>query len=126
MQKLKIILNLWLPVVFWMVFIFILSSIQVGSASEFYWKDFIVKKTAHLIEYGVLATLLCRGLKGSKIMTKKAMWYAILISFLYAITDEFHQSFTPGRGPAVRDVFIDLIGATIFIIVQENHAFKRE
>lgn len=115
MQKLKILLNLWFPVVFWMTFIFILSSIQVGSASEFYWKDFIVKKTAHLIEYGVLATLLYRGLKGSKIVTKKAMCYAIIISFLYAITDEFHQSFTPGRGPAIRDVFIDLIGATIFI-----------
>lgn len=115
MQKLKVLLNLWFPVLFWMALIFTFSSIQVGSSSEFYWKDFIVKKTAHLIEYGILATLMYRGLIGSKVEKKKAMYFAVLTAFMYGLTDEFHQSFTPGRGPKFTDVIIDTTGATIFI-----------
>lgn len=115
MQKIKTLLNLWGPVIFWMVLIFTFSSIQVGSASEFYWKDFVVKKAAHLFEYGILATLVYRGLMGSKIEKKKAMFYSVLIAFLYGCTDEFHQSFTPGRGPKFTDVLIDTAGATIFV-----------
>lgn len=115
MQKLKVLLNLWFPVLFWMALIFTFSSMQVGSASEFYWKDFIVKKTAHLIEYGILATLMYRGLIGSKVEKKKAMYFAVLTAFTYGLTDEFHQSFTPGRGPKFTDVIIDTTGATIFI-----------
>lgn len=116
MQKLKIIASLWLPVVIWMAVIFTFSSMQVGSASDFYWKDFVVKKTAHLIEYGILATLFYRGLINSNIEKKKAMWYSILFAFAYGLTDEFHQSFTPGRGPKFTDVLIDTSGALIFII----------
>lgn len=40
------------------------------------------------------------------------MWLSVLISFLYAVSDEYHQSFVPGRGPAFRDVLIDTIGAS--------------
>ena len=43
------------------------------------------------------------------------MWIAVVTAVLYGITDEIHQSFTPGRGPAVRDVIIDTIRASIFI-----------
>ncbi len=88
---------------------------QVGSASEFYWKDFVFKKTAHIFEYGILATLMYRGLTGSKVEKKKAMYFAVLTAFMYGLTDEFHQSFTPGRGPKFTDVLIDTTGATIFV-----------
>lgn len=88
---------------------------QVGSASEFYWKDFLVKKTAHIFEYGILATLIYRGLINSKVEKKKAMYFAVLTAFLYGLTDEFHQSFTPGRGSKFTDVLIDTTGATIFV-----------
>lgn len=115
MQRLKTLLNLWIPVLFWMVLIFSLSSIQVGSTSEFYWKDFVVKKTAHIFEYGILATLVYRALINSKIEKKKAMWYSVLFAFIYGLTDEFHQSFTPGRGPKFTDALIDTTGASIFI-----------
>ena len=115
MQNFKKIANLWLPVIVWMSVIFAFSSMQVGSASEFYWKDFIVKKTAHLIEYGILATLFYRGLINSNIEKKKAMWCSVLFAFIYGLTDEFHQSFTPGRGPKFTDVLIDTTGASIFI-----------
>ena len=38
---------------------------------------------------------------------------ALLITIGYALTDEFHQSFTPGREPHLRDIVIDGIGAAV-------------
>jgi VanZ family protein len=43
------------------------------------------------------------------------MLYSVALAFLYGATDEFHQSFTPGRGPKFTDVLIDTFGATIFL-----------
>lgn len=105
----------WLPPIVWAVAIFTVSSFTVGTSSEFYWKDFIIKKTAHVIEYGILATLIYRGLINSNVSVKKAMLYSVLLAFLYGATDEFHQSFTPGRGPKFTDVLIDTFGASLFI-----------
>jgi VanZ family protein len=95
--------------------IFTVSSFTVGSSSDFYWKDFVVKKTAHVIEYGILATLIYRALINSNVSNKKAMLYSVALAFLYGATDEFHQSFTPGRGPKFTDVLIDTFGASLFI-----------
>jgi len=109
------ILKFWLPPILWGLVIFSFSSFKVGTATEIYWKDFIIKKTAHVIEYGILATLLYRAMVNSDIEKKKAIWLSILIAFLYGLTDEFHQSFTPGREPHLRDVIIDTIGAGVFV-----------
>lgn len=105
----------WLPPILWAMAIFTVSSITVGSSSDFYWKDFVVKKTAHVVEYGILATLIYRALINSNISIKKAMLYSVILAFLYGATDEFHQSFTPGRGPKFTDVLIDTVGASLFI-----------
>lgn len=105
----------WIPPIFWALIIFSFSSFTVGHATEIYWKDFIVKKTAHIFEYGIFATLLYRSMINSGIKNKKAMWLAVVIACLYGISDEFHQSFTPGREPTLRDVLIDTLGASIFI-----------
>jgi len=105
----------WLPPILWAMAIFTVSSFTVGSSSDFYWKDFVVKKTAHVIEYGVLATLIYRALVNSNVSNKKAMLYSVILAFLYGATDEFHQSFTPGRGPKFTDVLIDTFGASLFI-----------
>lgn len=105
----------WLPPILWAMAIFTVSSITVGSSSDFYWKDFVIKKTAHVVEYGILATLIYRALINSNVSSKKAMLYSVILAFLYGATDEFHQSFTPGRGPKFTDVLIDTFGATIFL-----------
>lgn len=105
----------WLPPILWAMAIFTVSSITVGSSSDFYWKDFVIKKTAHVIEYGILATLIYRALINSNVSNKKAMLYSVALAFLYGATDEFHQSFTPGRGPKFTDVLIDTFGASLFI-----------
>jgi len=46
-------------------------------------------------------------------LKKEKKWLAWLLAFLYAMTDEFHQSFTPGRHPSVWDVVVfDNLGTT--------------
>lgn len=114
-MNLKKLFKYWLPVVLWMGVIFTFSSFPTKKAGGVYWLDFIIKKTAHLIEYGFLTILNYRALKAYGVNNKKAAIIAITFSLLYGATDEFHQSFTPGREPRIRDVFIDTIGAGLVI-----------
>ena len=113
MPNLKVLLKYWLPPVLWALVIFSFSSMQVAGTSDVYWKDFIVKKTAHLVEYGILACLLYRAMINSNISRQKAFVLSILIAGIYGASDEYHQSFTPGREPRTRDVVIDTVGAII-------------
>ncbi len=121
MQRIQKVLNYWLPPILWALIIFIFSSFPTVQTTEFFLGDFLIKKSAHLFEYGVLAILLYRALLNYDVNTNKALFFAILIAGLYGVSDEFHQSFIPGRGPAVRDVIIDTIGATIGIFLTRKY-----
>ena len=66
---------------------------------------FYIFKSFHLIEYAVLGILLLYASRNTKI--------AIIITYLYACTDEIHQWFTPGRSFRLTDTLIDLIGILI-------------
>lgn len=114
-SKIKPFISLWFPPVAWAALIFLLSSYPTKPVSKIYLKDFVVKKTAHVIEYGIFAAFLYRAFKESGVRKKKAGVYSVLIAFFYGITDEFHQSFTPGRDPKVRDIIFDTIGAGLAI-----------
>lgn len=65
-------------------------------------------KMAHLLAYGTLALLYLWGL-GSP----RQRGVALLLVLLWAISDEWHQSFTPGRTATPRDVLIDITGAAL-------------
>jgi VanZ family protein len=114
-RKIAHFLNLWLPVVIWAAIIFLFSSRPTRRASEIFWQDFIVKKSAHVVEYAIFATLLFRAIKSSGVKRTNAGLFALLIAVLYGGSDEFHQGFTPGREPTVRDVIFDTIGASFAI-----------
>lgn len=76
--------------------------------------QFITRKSAHFIAYmilGILATSLT--LKINKINKKPQ--FALLICVLYAISDEIHQLFVPGRSSQFRDVLIDSAGSCVGI-----------
>ncbi|MFZ5933134.1 MAG: VanZ family protein [Patescibacteria group bacterium] len=111
----KKILKLWVPAFLWAAVIFLFSSFPTSKTSEIYWQDFIVKKSAHIVEYGIFAILLYRALKNSGVEKKNAGLIAILLAVIYGATDEYHQSFTPGREPRVRDIFFDTIGSVLAI-----------
>ncbi|BDG37604.1 hypothetical protein PcaKH15_35100 [Parageobacillus caldoxylosilyticus] len=75
--------------------------------------NFIVRKLAHLTEYGILAVLVWRALSPKR----TAYAGAWLFATLYAMTDEWHQSFEPGRTATPKDVAIDSCGALIALMV---------
>lgn len=71
-----------------------------------------VYKLAHLVVYTVLGVLVAGAMQP---MTRRAAWWAWVIVVLYAIGDEIHQAFVPGRTPLVTDVAIDAIGGLVGI-----------
>ncbi len=73
--------------------------------------DFIIKKSAHILEYTVLFLLWFRALGN------KNPFQAIIFSLIYAFTDEIHQLFVPGRTGRLRDVGIDFVGMFISAIL---------
>lgn len=78
--------------------------------------QFSVRKTAHFSAYGALGLSLFSALLLT--FTKKHLWlWAFIISVLYAISDELHQSFVPGRSMELRDVLIDSAGALAGILL---------
>lgn len=73
----------------------------------------LVRKLGHLSEYFILAVLLMRafGNQAGAGSEKRRALYAAGIATLYAISDEWHQSFVPSRTSSAQDVLIDAIGA---------------
>lgn len=109
----KIVLA-WGPTLAWMVLIFYLSANHSPTASVVGWQDFTVKKSAHVIIYFILAVWMYRSLKFTTHLTGgKLIFWTVVLTGLYALSDEYHQSFTPTRTPALRDVGIDTVGALL-------------
>jgi len=70
----------------------------------------IIRKCAHFIEYCILSFLFFRALLGEKRLLS-AHLLSVLFSFLYAVSDEYHQSFVLVRTASPIDVAIDTLGA---------------
>ena len=120
-MKIERFFKYWLPPILWMLTIISFSSFSVGKSAEIYWKDFIVKKTVHFIEYGILATLIYRLLINNGFSKSRAMFLSVTLVFISGVVDEFRQSFTPGREPRLRYVIIDSTGGFGFIYVIVNN-----
>jgi len=73
--------------------------------------DFTFKKLAHVTVYGILTVLLFRAVRMHIRHRGYALVTAVLIATLYAFSDEWHQTFVPGREGTLRDVAIDALGA---------------
>ncbi len=112
----------WLLVIIWACFIFFLShqpDLQSGLPGKW---DFILRKLAHVTEYGILTYLLIQAISQRQISKRKTMLISILLALLFALSDEYHQSFIVGRNPAARDVLIDSVGIIIasFILAKKK------
>ena len=100
----------WILVLLWIILIFVLShQPELKSDLPGGW-DFFLRKLAHISEYAILTLLLVGALKEHGLSRRKILFLAISLSFLYALSDEYHQSFIPGRDGAFRDVLIDTFG----------------
>ncbi|NFA42029.1 VanZ family protein [Clostridium botulinum] len=78
--------------------------------------NFIVRKTAHFLEYMILGILILNVLE-IHYTRQKIRLLGVLLVFLYASSDEIHQLFVQGRQGAFRDVVIDTLGGTFGIFV---------
>lgn len=85
-----------------------------------------IRKTGHVVEYFILSWLILRGIKGERTGTRLTWALATIgIVAAYASLDEFHQSFVPGRTPAVADVILDTTGAAAAQLVAASALLRR-
>jgi len=102
----------WLPPLVWMGLIYFLSSFHKLQASPVGWQDFVVRKSAHFLEYAVLFILVNRGFVFTfNLPLKKRLLLALLITAFYTVTDEFHQTKVNGRTGRPFDIGVDSLGA---------------
>ncbi|MDP2300717.1 MAG: VanZ family protein [Coriobacteriia bacterium] len=94
--------------VVWMAVIFGLSSLPGSSVPGRY------GSLGHLVVYAVLGALYYAALAG-RLPVGRAALIAIALASAYGITDEFHQSFVPGRVPDPVDWLVDTTGAALAV-----------
>ena len=104
----------WGPPVLYMALIFAISSMEQPPLPmpEFEWLT--IDKLYHFIEYAILGGLLARAFVKAKpsVVPPQLVWYiAALLSILYGASDEWHQTFVPGRFATLADWVADVLGS---------------
>jgi VanZ family protein len=97
----------WGPAALWAVVLFLLSSIPGAAVQGVSVNDLLV----HTFVYSVLGAALAHGRWKSR--TEVAHWVLVLAGVAYGVSDEWHQSFVPGRYPAMSDVLADAAGVIV-------------
>jgi VanZ family protein len=132
----------WVLAFLWMTVIFFLSAqsgnesallstsifkplfdllIPMGISNEVL--SMIIRKSAHFISYLILGILVYRAMDTYEIVASQKMYLSLLLCFGYAISDEIHQIFVPGRAGTMIDVVIDGLGSATSIAF---YYFKRK
>lgn len=107
----KNFIKFWFPVILYSGIIFYISGLP---HVEVPYPEFNFDKLAHGVEYALLGYLFSRALtKTSGLSKQNVFWATIVFCTLYGISDEFHQSFVPGRDVTLTDVLADTIGGII-------------
>lgn len=121
-MSLKRILSRWLPALVMMCLIFVFSAQPLSNLPNFDWADRIVKKGGHMIGYGLLALSYWNVLQWKR----SNRWTAWLFAVLFALTDEYHQSFVVGRHSSIWDVMIfDNLGALIALWLARRYIIQK-
>lgn len=99
----------------WMLVIFILSSLSTVPKAPSLSAE-ITAIAGHLVAYAVLSILIFFGLGTAfRDVSRRAFW-AFVLSVLYGVSDEIHQSFVAGRDASVFDVMADATGAILGLL----------
>ena len=134
----------YVPLIAWLVFISFASSdnFNAGNTSRIIgplilWLfpntspdtlaivHFITRKIAHFTEYAILGFLAARAFRTSPQPAIKQRWFwiCVVLVVLYALMDEYHQSYVPSRTASIFDSLIDMAGGlTALIIVRKRTA----
>ncbi|MCM8782257.1 MAG: VanZ family protein [Candidatus Omnitrophica bacterium] len=118
------LVKFWLPVFVWCGLIFWLSSIPNLETNLGFW-DTILRKIAHIAEYFILTMLLYRAFKNSfSLKSFSLIFWPVILSLIYAISDEIHQLFVPTREGSLQDVLINSGGICLFLILLKIGKYK--
>jgi VanZ family protein len=116
MTKRVLVLLVWMAVIYWFS-----DQPNSNQVTENYFGDFnfSVRKLAHFSEYAILFLIANWTLMASKIdrVRCKSAWLAVALAIGYALLDEWHQAYVPGRSAALGDVLIDASGAAVACIL---------
>jgi len=140
----RLFLKYWLPLLIWLGVIFAGSTsvmsaehtsryvvpfllwLKPGMSPNAIWTILVVaRKCAHVTEYAVLALLLWRAFRSVPTLGRKTLtvFGAVLLGCaLFAASDEFHQTFVKSRTPSIRDVFLDVGGALLGLLIGATFA----
>lgn len=129
------VLKYWLPVLAWTTFIFVGSTDLMSSqhTSRFLvpflrWLvpditeatlfaiQLFVRKCSHVVEYAILTALLFRAFREGRHSFWRAAVPTLISALVFAVLDEFHQSFVPSRSAAPGDVIVDSVGMLIALL----------
>src|SRR2546428_11656211 len=137
------------PLVLWAALIFV-GSTSVLSASHtsvllrvFLWIfphaseatlgtiHFWLRKGGHFTEYAILALLAARTFRTStrELLRTRWFWLSLLLVVVYALGDEFHQSFVPSRTASIYDSMIDTFGgltALVFLTIRKHRTHRED
>ena len=132
------LLSRYLPLVAWLVFISYASSASFSAENTsriigplVLWLfpntspetlaviHFIVRKIAHFTEYAILAWLAARAFRASPRPAVANRWLlaALALVMIYALIDEYHQSYVPSRTASIFDSLIDMSGGLVMLII---------
>jgi VanZ family protein len=127
---LKAFIHAWIPVILLMGTIYVLSAqpkfAPPAPTTDVYFSgvipvfpgswDTLIKKTEHMLIYGLLALLNLRALMLLKVPIQTAYYAALVLTLTFALTDELHQRFVMGRSASGTDIVIDFFGALIALL----------
>ena len=148
MARLPRFVSHYLPLIAWLVFISYASSdnFNAGNTSRIIgplilWLfpntspetlavvHFITRKIAHFTEYAVLGFLAARAFRTSPRAIISQHWFLICVTLVvvYALLDEYHQSFVPSRTASIFDSLIDMSGGlTALIFIRSRKGAKTQ
>ncbi|WP_374711985.1 VanZ family protein [Symbiobacterium terraclitae] len=81
-----------------------------------WWLEMLLRKSAHMVAYAILAVLLAWALS-ARLPGRTALRVALATAVLYAVSDEVHQAFVPTREGRLLDVAIDGAGAVLGLLL---------
>lgn len=133
------------PLVFWILFISFASTGEFSASNTsqilrpiLLWffpnlsearlatAHFLTRKAGHFSEYAILALLARRAFVASSRWFLQRYWFQIglLLVVIYALLDEFHQSFVPSRTPSIYDSAIDVAGGLTVLLICRFYDWK--
>jgi len=109
----------WLAALVWMGLIFMASAQPDLPSPDTPGSplDTVMKKAGHVLSYGILACLYHRALGQALRVSTTLRILCVGLAMAYGLTDEFHQTFVPGRHGQLVDVAIDGVGASLAMLL---------